>query len=285
MDSNTTMNYFILILIIVYISLSITKISNKTSETFIVNKANIELTNKVLKLETLVKKLENKDDSIYRNFLNLNPIPIEIRNVGIGGSERYNEYYGYAMTNNIIYTMNKVDKLIRKANVQLISYSELEDSIQNLYIKTYNTPSILPVKPYHLKNCFISPMGYRTHPILNKLIFHKGIDIPGEKNSGVYATANGIIDTIIISNIGYGKCIIINHQNGYKTLYAHLNKINVISGQTIKMGELIGLVGNTGLSTSDHLHYEVHYNDSIVNPLNYIGDFNYKTLNKIYGGG
>ncbi len=131
-------------------------------------------------------------------------------------------------------------------------------------------PAILPVK----KGDFYVASGYkmRMHPILKINKFHKGMDFTAPKGTPVYASGDGKIYRAQRSST-FGKVIYIDHGYGYKTIYAHLSKMEVKRGETIKRGDLIGYVGNTGLSVAPHLHYEVHKNDVALNPINfYYGD-------------
>lgn len=96
---------------------------------------------------------------------------------------------------------------------------------------------------------------------------HKGIDLIGNKN--IKAADNGVIEFAGTKN-GLGRCIIINHKNGYKTTYGHLSKISVKKGQTVQKGDSIGIMGNTGHSFGTHLHFEVHKNGSLQNPMKYL---------------
>ncbi|MGE7186339.1 peptidoglycan DD-metalloendopeptidase family protein [Peribacillus sp. NPDC006672] len=98
---------------------------------------------------------------------------------------------------------------------------------------------------------------------------HKGIDIARPTTRTITAADHGIIETAGNSG-GYGNKITINHNNGYKTVYAHLDSINVKAGQKIEKGMKIGMMGSTGHSTGVHLHFEIYKNGSLVNPLNYI---------------
>ncbi|MBQ5623703.1 MAG: M23 family metallopeptidase, partial [Alistipes sp.] len=101
--------------------------------------------------------------------------------------------------------------------------------------------------------------------------FHSGVDMPGRIGDPIYATGDGTVDEVIITRVryGYGTQVVIDHGFGYKTRYAHLNKVHVKEGDKISRGQLIADMGNTGVSTSPHLHYEVIYNRSHVNPINY----------------
>ncbi|RPF51109.1 peptidoglycan DD-metalloendopeptidase family protein [Aquisalibacillus elongatus] len=109
-----------------------------------------------------------------------------------------------------------------------------------------------------------STMGYRWGRM------HKGIDISGVSDPTIKAADNGTVS--FAGNDGaFGKKVVINHNNGYKTLYAHLSSISVSSGQTVKRGQKIGVMGSSGSSTGTHLHFEVLKNGSNVNPLNFVG--------------
>lgn len=101
--------------------------------------------------------------------------------------------------------------------------------------------------------------------------YHKGIDIAGVSNRSIMAADNGVVSFAEGGwNGGYGNKIMINHNNGYVTLYGHLAKILVHEGQVVHKGTVIGIMGSTGDSTGTHLHFEVHKNGSLVNPLNYV---------------
>ena len=110
-----------------------------------------------------------------------------------------------------------------------------------------------------------SPFGSRIHPITHKRHGHKGIDLAAPRNTPIYATADGVV-TFSGRNGGYGNFVKLNHKNGYKTAYAHMNRIAVRKGKTVQKGDLIGYVGSTGSSTGNHLHYEVYYQDKLIDP-------------------
>jgi murein DD-endopeptidase MepM/ murein hydrolase activator NlpD len=98
---------------------------------------------------------------------------------------------------------------------------------------------------------------------------HTGVDFAAQIGTPIYATADGTIDKLEFSFSGYGKVIEINHGFGYRTRFAHMHGFTVSQGQRVKRGDLIGYVGNTGLSTAPHLHYEVFVNGVLVNPIHY----------------
>ncbi|MEC5425086.1 M23 family metallopeptidase [Virgibacillus sp. C22-A2] len=99
---------------------------------------------------------------------------------------------------------------------------------------------------------------------------HKGIDIARPSNSTIKAADNGTIEYAGYDNGGYGNKIVINHNNGMKTIYAHLASISVSPGQTVEKGSKIGVMGSTGNSTGVHLHFEVYKNGSLKNPVDYL---------------
>lgn len=118
--------------------------------------------------------------------------------------------------------------------------------------------------PHH--NNHASGFGYRTNPFQSgSSEFHAGVDIRGRTGDAVKSTANGKVITAGW-NQGYGKCVIIAHANGYKTIYGHLSEITVKAGQRVKANDLIGKVGSTGRSTGPHLHYEVRKGNKPLNP-------------------
>lgn len=99
---------------------------------------------------------------------------------------------------------------------------------------------------------------------------HTGVDLDGDYTDPIYASGDGVVETAGWNNGGYGLQIVIDHQNGYKTRYAHSSKMFVKVGDHVKRGEVIAMVGTTGRSTGTHLHYEVYVNGKRVNPLAYV---------------
>ena len=110
-----------------------------------------------------------------------------------------------------------------------------------------------------------SKWGYRTHPIFGTQKFHAGIDIAVSAGEPIYAAASGTVVTAVYSS-SYGNYVMIDHGNGYYTLYAHMTQYIVTNGQSVSQGDVIGYVGSTGWSTGPHLHYEVRVNGSTIDP-------------------
>ena len=116
-----------------------------------------------------------------------------------------------------------------------------------------------------------SKFGYRTHPLLHKREFHRGVDMRANMKTPIYATADGIVEwSGFHKSSGYGNLIIIQHNYGFKTYFGHLKKVVVKSGTFVKKGELIGYTGNSGMSNGPHLHYEVRFNERAINPFWFI---------------
>jgi murein DD-endopeptidase MepM/ murein hydrolase activator NlpD len=103
--------------------------------------------------------------------------------------------------------------------------------------------------------------GYRTNPVSGIYKLHSGVDIGASNGTAIYAAASG---TVVLAQYygGYGNCVMINHGNGYTTLYGHMSSIAVSSGQTVSQGQTVGYVGSTGNSTGPHLHFEVRASSS-----------------------
>ena len=141
-------------------------------------------------------------------------------------------------------------------------------------------PAIWPIDRQALRHG-IEPFGYRNHPIYHRRILHKGIDLAANIGNNVYATGDATVQSTDLGQPrrGYGKQILLNHQYGYQTRYAHLSQIFVKPGEKVVRGQLIGKVGNTGGVTGPHLHYEVIHMGQVVNPINY---FNRNMTNEEY---
>jgi murein DD-endopeptidase MepM/ murein hydrolase activator NlpD len=113
-------------------------------------------------------------------------------------------------------------------------------------------------------NRFLS--GFDYSPATN----HYGIDIDGDLGQPAYAADNGVVVYAGWNDWGYGYVVVINHGNGWQTLYAHLSAYNVSCGQSLYQGTVIGAIGSTGRSSGPHLHYEMMYNGAKVNPWDYL---------------
>ncbi|MGM0437684.1 MAG: M23 family metallopeptidase [Bacillota bacterium] len=176
----------------------------------------------------------------------------------------------YQDTNELIKSMQKNINAVKKEIPE--EEKELENLEEN--IKKYNkklaaTPSIWPVKD-NGDGYVSSNFGWRNDPNTSEREFHEGLDIAVWYNTPVLATAYGTVSYTGWEN-GFGWVVKIEHGFGYKTIYGHLNHIEVKEGEDVKRGQTIALTGNSGRSTGPHLHYEVRVNDSPKNPREFIG--------------
>jgi len=229
-----------------------------------------EMNRQVNDLKKIVEGVETRDDNIYRVVLGAEPIDKSIRNAGVGGSDRYADirYKKLANGDLVIELAEKVDLLKRKLYIETKSQDEvsrLADNKEKLYAAI---PAIQPISNKQLM-ALASGFGMRTHPIYKVKKMHSGIDFAAAIGTPIYATADGKVMSVDVRFSGYGKMVEIDHGFGYRTRYAHMHEFAVRAGQNVKRGDLIGYVGNTGLSTAPHLHYEVMINGTHVDPVHY----------------
>lgn len=123
-------------------------------------------------------------------------------------------------------------------------------------------PSGYPVS----KKGVSSSYGWRTHPVLKRRDFHPGIDLRAKMKTKVRTTADGIIKYAGYNKKGYGNIVIVSHNFGFETLYAHLYKTKARVGDVVSKGDVIALTGTSGLSSGPHLHYEVRYAQRNLQP-------------------
>ncbi len=241
------------------------------------------LSAEVEKLHQQLSNIEYRDDNIYRVVLGAEPIDKSIREAGVGGLDRYEDIKNKGILHADLITKlsESVDNLRRKIYIESKSQDDvvgLAESKEKLFAAI---PAIQPVANKQLI-ALASGFGMRIHPIYKVKKMHTGIDFAAAIGTPIYATADGVIDRLDVSFSGYGKMIEIDHGFGYRTRYAHMHGFAVRKGQKIKRGDLIGYVGDTGLSTAPHLHYEVFVNGVHANPVHYFfNDLNPAEYEKI----
>lgn len=219
------------------------------------------------KLEAVKNDLAQRDDNIYRIIFEAEPVSKEIRDAGFGGINRYEDLEDIKYSELIISTRKRLDKLASQFYIQSKSFDEVYKLAKNKEKMLASIPAIIPIKGGNKQ--VVSGFGLRVHPIYKTWKMHTGIDIASPRGTPVYASGDGVIVSPPGQGRGYGIYVLIDHGYGYNTLYGHLDKRVVAPGQKVKRGQLIGYVGNTGLSVSPHLHYEVHKNGKKVDPVNY----------------
>ncbi len=148
------------------------------------------------------------------------------------------------------------------------SYGRLDDEFVRLGRKRDNIPSIQPVTNHNL-TLLTASYGMLMHPFYRTLQSHQGVDYTIPEGSRIFATADGIVKEISGKNSTSGLTVVIDHLNGYTTSYSHLQSVKVKRGRRVRRGDIIALSGNSGLSLSPHLHYEVRYNGMRVDPIHF----------------
>lgn len=241
-----------------------------------------ELMNKEMdNLDRILGHLKETDDNLYRTIFEAEPIPASLREGGIGGVNRYKELEGYDNSELVVETAKKLDKIRKKLYIQSKSFDDLILMSKNKGEMLGCLPAIQPISNIDLTRT-ASGWGWRIHPIYKIVKFHSGMDFTAPQGTEIYVTGDGVVESVVYSKRGYGNHIIINHGFGYKTLYAHLDRPNIRTGQKVKRGDIIGFVGSTGASLAPHLHYEVELNGVKVDPVNfYYNDLTPKEYERI----
>jgi murein DD-endopeptidase MepM/ murein hydrolase activator NlpD len=229
------------------------------------NELNV-LHGKLSSLTDTLSSLEVRDAQL-RLLANLDPIDPQVHDVGIGGP-RPAEAPAPA-TSELLGRAGRVqvdlNAMVRRANLLANSFREAGDSLAIHADRLASTPSIMPTAGW-LSSAF---SRMRSHPILHVARAHEGLDVSAPMGTPIEAPANG---TVVQAGweAGYGNTVTIDHGYGIVTRFAHASRIIAKVGERVERGERIALVGNTGLSTGPHLHYEVHVNGRPVDPRRYI---------------
>lgn len=227
------------------------------------------INNRILEAEFLLGQIKQNDSIIYQSIFDTVEINIK----------QFKTYYEEESINNfsklVEETNTKIsilDQQLAKEQYRLFNLKHTAYSHQEMLL---HIPAIQPIDNKDLKRT-ASGYGIRIDPFYRTKKFHYGLDFSAPSGTPIYATADGFIELIFkeseAGSQGYGNVIIINHDYGYKTLYAHMSNfnLNIKKGSFVKRGTTIGYVGSTGKSTGPHLHYEVRKNNIKINPVNFL---------------
>lgn len=199
-------------------------------------------------------------DKEIRQLAKMEPIPDEVRKMGVGGAIYESTLPGISSQ-----TLGELAQLERETRLLHESLSRAKEMVVMQADRMRRLPSIVPVEGGGITSRF----GFREDPFNGSWRMHEGIDFGANVGTPVIAPADGtVLETGFDS--GYGLTIRIDHGDGVQTLYAHLSRTQVVEGEEVRRGDRIGSVGNTGRSTSPHLHYEVHVRGRIVDPEPYV---------------
>lgn len=228
-----------------------------------------EMLNERLKImDVVMEDLTDRDNNIYRVIFEADPIPTDVRKGRYGGVNKYKALENYDYADVVLESAKKLDRVAKQMYVQSKSYDELLKEVKNKSKLLASIPAIQPIPNKNLK-AMASGYGYRIHPIYKTSKMHTGMDFTAKIGTPIYATGDGYVSIADNSGRGYGNHVVLSHGYGYQTLYGHMSRIKCRRGQSVKRGEIIGFVGNTGTSTAPHCHYEVRKNGKPINPINF----------------
>lgn len=226
-------------------------------------------------MSNVLENIQDRDASVHRMILGMDPMDKGIWEGGVGGHEKYNDLLKYRNSYELLVsTREKIEKLSRQMVVESKSLDTIQRIAGEREKRFASIPSIKPVRGDKLNRniTLLSGFGWRLHPIYKIMKFHKGLDFSAPEGTPIQATGDGRVVKVERSGRGYGNSVVISHGYGYETLYGHMKRVDVKEGQVIKKGQHIGLVGDTGTSTAPHCHYEVHKNGREVNPIDFVMD-------------
>ena len=252
-----------------FLGLGYYRIQSLSNENRILQQQLHRLTTQMGDVEKALDQLSDHNNEL-RLLVDLPKIDEDTRRAGVGGGAAS---YDFGLSSNdaaqlLNNSTSLLDKIAREVQIQKTSYDEVYNRYE--YNKDFfaSMPALKPMNGYYSTTGF----GLRMHPVLGIYKTHDGLDIINDVGTPVYASGNGVVDYATHSGGGYGRVILINHGYGYQTLYAHLSKIRVSEGQTVKRGDLIGESGKTDLVSGPHLHYEVRYRGARLNPIDFFLD-------------
>lgn len=216
---------------------------------------------------SVLEDVAERDNNFIRVMMGEEALPMGSRYAGLERQRNYERLDSLPDAAIVEGLTAKLDRLDQMLYSQIRSYDYLAEVASAQSDRIAHTPAIQPV-PERFLRTMASGYGYRVDPIYGTTKFHEGMDFSAPIGTPVYATADGTVRTASRQGL-YGNMIEIDHGYNYTTRYAHLSQIDVRPGQSVRRGDQIGLVGNTGKSTGPHLHYEVRLRNAAQNPLNY----------------
>ncbi len=216
-------------------------------------------------LDNTVQNLKHKDREIYRSIFNADPLIISL----MGYEE---SFIGTIDTTRDDIIVAKSKELIGQMleNVQAVKRNilEIEEECDVLGASVKHVPSVVPLKNFSTGQTGAS-IGKKINPFYKTVNMHTGLDLLGAVGNEIVATASGVVESAVRSKRGNGNTLVIDHLNGYRTIYSHLGDILVRRGQKVVQGDVIARIGLTGMSFAPHLHYEVEFNGKKMDPVNY----------------
>lgn len=218
-------------------------------------------------LTSIIDNVVRRDENVFRKLFESNPYDLsaDLENERISLHEQLMQ-----MENTELVEMldSRLQNAYKKEDMVLKSSDDMKYNISTGTLSIDCVPAIQPVN-----NKQLTLLAAGKKPLINPfhrtMREHHGVDYLVPEGTAVFATADGTVRTLSEKNTTHGKAVTIDHGNGYETSYSHLLDIRVRKGQKVKRGDIIALSGNSGLSFAPHLHYEVRYRDTRVDPVHY----------------
>jgi len=231
---------------------------------------NSVLTDKIDDMDSTIADLQDSYGNIVekekaiRAIFDLPDIDAQERQLGIGGPELFDYSEKSDAEMSAYQTESEIDELVRLSSFESQQFKKLYEKLLDKKDELDHMPSIMPCAGYLTRG-----YGIQKHPISGFKSLHAGLDIANRTGTPIYATASGVV--VSVGNQGrMGKVVTIDHGNGIRTKYGHLNKYTVKRGAKVQRGDKIGEMGSTGYSTGTHVHYEVLMNGQAVNPQKFV---------------
>lgn len=231
------------------------------------------LSNRYDSLEMILDNITQRDQSVFRILFETDPYDLDI--------ERQEERLAIqekniskSKTQLLEELAARIDELVKQTDKLEGSWQNINDLSEQIGTNINNIPSIQPVLN---KQLTLLTAGYGTilNPFYRTLKSHQGVDYTVGEGSSIFATADGVVKEISDKNSTLGKTIIIDHGNGYQTLYGHMSGLAVGAGATVSKGQTIGYLGSTGRATGTHCHFEVFINGSRTDPAAFFSGLSY----------
>lgn len=249
-----------------------------TPKMYRINRENRELVIKYQILQDRVRtaqrqleEIRHRDNYVYRSLFSAD-VPASGDLYAPYPDSKYADLADDNYAPLMIGTWKQLDALARGIYHESVSLDELQALALNKEQMSAAIPAIWPIDRSKLHNNHIGAFNpRRMHPILHRIAPHNGVDFGCDRGTPVYATGDAVVELANPAgdNGGFGHQILLNHEFGYKTRYAHLDRVLVKAGDRVVRGQKIGEAGSTGRSTAPHLHYEVIHKGMPVNPINY----------------
>lgn len=218
-------------------------------------------------LSGVLENVVRRDENVFRKLFESNPYDLSA-DLDKERLELYEQIVGQSNDN-----LSEIlaERMVRASKLEgdiEEAHEDLRYAISSNAISIDCVPAIQPVN-----NRQLTLLAAGKKPLINPfhrtMREHHGVDYLVPEGTAVFATADGVVKSLSEKNTSHGKAVTISHGNGYETSYSHLLDIRVKKGQKVKRGDIIALSGNSGLSFAPHLHYEVIYNDTRVDPVHY----------------